>query len=232
MSEDDSGYRFQEVEFKTLRDINPVKGDLDVKGGAVLSVDNDIGEVIASSDPDAVYSKKGAGVSIDYVLDGDVIYPKDFTSMAALAIYYNFERTFLYWQNYNNLSLEDFGYTTIYNNPILQGEGSGTSIEVEVKVNAAFLSGVRDLWFFKKSRLAIVPIKMNFGVMAHSFHSMFDFLVANKEPSFYEGNVINKDDLQPSMRLSDFFELVTGRKNELGQSLASLADERIPGSVD
>ena len=231
-SEGQDGYKFRDVEFQTLRDVRPIKGDLAmVMGGAVLSLNDDVGEIIASADPDGIYSEKGKGLDIDYVLDGGVVHPKDFSSMAGLAIYYNYERTYKFWEQYNNLSFEDFGFTTIHNNPVLQAESGSTSVEVEVKVNAAFLSGVRDLWFFKKSQLADVPIKMNFGVMAHEFfHSMFDYLVANKDPSFYEGSVGNQDVLSAiNEGLSDYFSLlVTGRKEEFGDSLTVLGEDRIP----
>ena len=231
-SDGQEGYTFRDVEFQTLRSVSPVKGDIAiVRGGAILSVDNDVEEIIASNDPDAIYSDRGRGLDADYILDGGVVHPKDFTSMSALAIYYNFERTYLYWQNYNNLNLEDFGFTTIYNNPTLKATSGSTSLEVEVKVNAAFLAGVRDLWFFKKSKLAKVPIKMSFGVMAHEFfHSMFDYLVAEKDPTFYDGLSYNQDQLSAiNEGLSDFFSiLVTGRKEELGETLESLGETRIP----
>jgi len=226
------GYRFRDVEFSTLRSIGPVQGDFAlVKGSAILNLNSDINEVIASSDPAAIYSDRGHGLSIDYTLKDGVVYPRDFTSMAALAIYYNFERTFKFWQEYNNLSIDDFGFTTIYNNPILKADTGNTSTEIETKVNAAFLTGVRDLWFLKKSKLALVPIKMNFAIMAHEFfHSLFDLLVAQKDVDFYNGSSSASFTLSAiNEGMADFFAiLVTERKAELGESLAIMASSRVP----
>ena len=116
----ENGYQLSAVTIKTLQSAKNVVGDYAVvKGGAVLDLLQDVEEIVASSDPDAIYQDRGSNVHLDYQISGDVIYPRSFSSAAALAIYYNYERTFEYWRDNLGISLDTFGVTSIYNDPIL-----------------------------------------------------------------------------------------------------------------
>ena len=233
----DGSYEVRTVEFKTLTSFEKAQGTLaEVKGGAKVNIDDNADEIIKTDNPDSLYEEAGAAVHVDYIVRDGVAYPKDFSSMASLGIYHNFERTFTFWTEFENISVEnfltDFGYTTIHSNPTISTSSGVFAGDVTIKVNAAFLPGIRDLWFFKQSRAAKVPLKLNFGVMAHEFsHSLFDLWVANKEPAFYDSErEFNRDVLSGlNEGLADFFSiLVTGSESEFGESLSELEVSRTP----
>lgn len=229
----DQGYQLQDVSFTTLIDLDRVRGSIaSIRGGAVLDVATEIDEIIASDDPDKIYADDGDSVHINYTVDGGVVRPKDFSSMVSMALYHNFERTFSFWEGFIGLTVDDFGYTYIYKNPKLKVKTDGISLETQVKVNAAFLMGVRDFWFFKESKIADIPLNMNFAIMAHEFsHSLFDLLVAQKSTAFYDTDFQDNAYILSAINegLADFFAyLVTGRKAEFADSLESFRDTRVP----
>lgn len=237
LSFSEGNYDVRTIEFQTLVDFSEVKGLLaEVKGGARVNLNSDADEIIRTDNPDGIYEDPGQSVLIDYSLRGGVAYPKDFGSMASLGIYHNFERTFLFWANFLDISLDNFlatfGFTTIHSNPTISSTSGVLTGNVRIKVNAAFLPGIRDLWFFKQSRVAKVPLKLNFGVMAHEFsHSLFDLWVAKKNPDFYDSSRIFNGDVLSGMNegVADFFSiLVTGSEREFGESLSELEISRTP----
>jgi hypothetical protein len=243
-----TGYQTETVTFRTLESPEKLSSQiLELRGKAVLSVDDDIEERILSKDPNQFYQDRGGIVRTDYIVKNKIIYPKTFADMANLAIFYNFETTFTFWQNSLNLDPGKFGRTTIYNNPTLKFDSDNLSGTAEPKFNASFVQGLRDFWFFKESSQALIPIKLNLAVLAHEFtHSIFDLYFAEKDPSFYEIDKKDADDNQSitdpvttldndyllsaiNEGLADFFAwLVTGRKEELGASIEAMALSRIP----
>jgi hypothetical protein len=243
-----SGYKTETITFKTLESPDHLSSQiLELRGKAVLSVDKDIEEKILSKDPNQFYQSRGGVVRTDYVVKNSVVYPKTYADMANLAIFYNFETTFTFWRDSLNLDTALFGRTTIYNNPTLKFDSDNLSGTAEPKFNASFVQGIRDFWFFKESTKALIPIKLNLAVLAHEFtHSIFDLYFANKDPSFYEIAKKDSDDNQAitdpvttldneymlsaiNEGLADFFAwLVTGRKDELGASIESMAQTRVP----
>jgi hypothetical protein len=125
-------------------------------------------------------------------------------------------------------------------NPRIEGKSHNATLSAVVKVNAAFLPGPRDFWFFKTSRLEDVPLNMNYGVLAHEFgHAAFDLAFAKKDVTFYEPNPNDADTSATAEEkatilsalnegLADFFSwVVTGKLSEFGESLAILGKERV-----
>jgi hypothetical protein len=97
-------------------------------------------------------------------------------------------------------------------------------------MNAAYLPGVRDFWFFKTASREHVPVKMNFGVVAHEFgHFIFDYHFAEFDRSIYETKLGINDNFLSGLNegLSDYFSYaVTQSVSEFGASLPELDQER------
>lgn len=237
----ENGYAFRDVSFQTLQNLRKMEGELAVlRGDAALNLNSEIGEVVKSSNPDALYSSIGQSVNLDYTVEEGVAIPRNFQSMAMLAIYYDYERVFLFWRDNLGLDLQDFGKLRLFMNPRIEANQDNTTVTGVIKVNAAFLPGPRDFWFFKTSPLEAIPINMNFGVLAHEFgHAIFDLAFAKKDAGFYEvggESGLNSADLAElefklsalNEGLSDFFSwMVTGKLSEFGESLAILGKERV-----
>ena len=228
---DESGYTFKEVEISSLTDISSVSGSyVELKGGAELDLQENLEEIVKSSDPENIYADKGEKLKINYIVENDIIVPKDFQSLAALTIYYNYETVFKFWEKYFELDVPTFGKLTIYNNPKLTINTGGVNATIETKVNAAFVPGTRDFWFFKKSKRAKIPLKMNLGVLAHEFsHAIFDDIFAERRVESYSTtsfisekrlNAINEG-------VADYYAyMVTGRVTDFAFSFPSIANER------
>ncbi len=231
-SDADGSYDIQDVEFETLASIAPLEGTLaSVKSGAVLTLNQDLEEIIVSEHPEDIYSNPGYGFDVNYKLIDQVIHPKDFNSMAALAIYYNFEKTFKFWEDFNGLTLEQFGYTTIHNNPTVEIKDEVISSKTQMKSNASFIIGVRHLNFHKKTSRTSIPIKMNQGIMAHEFfHSLFDVMVAEKDSRFYVRDYKGSAVLRAiNEGLADFFAILATQNSDfISASLPELKDSRTP----
>lgn len=226
-----NGYQLTTVEYSTLTDPFSMEGDIGViLGDAVVDALASGEDIIDPNKRDSIYIESGKTIKLDYEVKSGVIYPKNFDSMALLSLYYNFERTFKFCQENLGLTLEQFGISRIFYAPRMRASSEGTTLEGTMKINAAFLPGLRDFWFFKTSKLEDVPIAMNFGVLAHEFgHSIFDIKFAKKEPAFYNtGLSSNEDELSGiNEGIADFFSfVVTNSTSEFAASLASAAKER------
>ena len=228
---DGSNYDFRDVTFSTLTNLDNVEGEVtSVLGDAALNADAGIDEFISPNAQDSIYLEKGKRVRLDYLLKDGVVYPKNFDSMAMLAMYYNYEKTVLFWQENLNLDLSAFGLLRMFYAPRVKRQVEGISVEGSIKINAAFLPGPRDFFFFKTSPVENLPINMNFGVMAHEFsHAIFDYQFAEMDATVYETDF---EQSQTRLRavnegVADYFSyMVTQRVEEFGDSLESLGTYR------
>jgi hypothetical protein len=231
VASDAGQYRAKEVTFETLDDLDHMSGRIGyLRGNASLNVDEDPSEIIASADPDSIYTDRGHKVKTDYLVEDGVVVPQNFQTMEMLGLYYNVERTIRYWETNLDLPLDEIGYPSLFYNPKLSSNEGGIVKEVSAVMNAAYLSGVRDLWFFKTSPQERIPVKMNFGVVAHEFgHFVFDYRFANLDTTTYETSSLNNQRLLSGINegLADFFAyMVTGSPREYAASLPELAVER------
>ncbi len=224
-------YALRDVSFETLQSIRHASGSLGkIWGHASASLEANPDEIIATANPDGLYRTRGHEVEIDYTVKGDVAIPLNFTSMELLALYYNFEKTVLFWENNLQLPIAESGLPRVFYNPSLSVSQEGVSSEISIVMNAAYLSGIRDLWFFKTSAKERVPVKMNLGVVAHEFgHFIFDYRFAKLDPKAYESEFSTNEYLLSGLNegLADFFSyMVTGQADEFGKSLPQIANER------
>lgn len=224
-------YKLSNVTLETLEDVRTLRGRIgELRGNASLNLNIDSSEIITSAHPDDIYENRGSQVQIDYLVKKGVIVPQNFQSMEMLGLYSNLERTIRYWEDNFGIDFEAIGYPGFLYNPKRTSKKSGITEEVAQVMNAAYIPGVRDLWFFKTSPRERVPVKMNFGVVAHEFgHFIFDYRFAGFDPSAYDIESANNERMLSGLNegLADFFAyMVTGSPREFGNSLPSLAAER------
>lgn len=231
VASDNGDYRLQEVTFKTLTDVRKMKGSIaTLLGGASLNVNINTEEIIRSDDASKIYREPGNAVNLDYFVRDGLVIPKNFKSMEMLGLYYAYERTLLFWQDKVGIDFQTEGYPSVYYNPSFSSAKKGQRTEVVLTLNAAYLSGAKDFWFFKTSRREKIPVKMNFGVVAHEFgHFIFDRYFAEFDASFYktdrEANHIKLSGMNEG--LADFFSyMVTGSVDEFAASLEDLGKFR------
>jgi len=224
-------YQLREVAFQTLTNLQHMRGTIGaLQGGASLNVLADIAEIIKSDKPDDIYQERGKPVNLDFLTRDGLVIPKNFKSMEMLGLYYAYERTILYWRDVMGIDFEQNGYPSIYYNPSFTASEQGQKTEVVLALNAAYLSGAKDFWFFKTSRREKIPVKMNYGVVAHEFgHYIFDKFFAEFDSLFYESDFeLNSSQLSGiNEGISDFLSfLVTESVDEFAASLDELGNFR------
>jgi len=227
----DGTYRLGDVRIETLTDVDTMIGTVgSIQGQAALNVDADVSEIMASQDPDAVYSDRGQTVHTDYLVREGVVIPQNFQTMEMLGLYSVYERTVAFWQQNFDIPFASVGFPSIYYNPRLRREKDGEQVEVSTTMNAAYLPGVRDFWFFKTASREHVPVKMNFGVVAHEFgHFIFDYQFAEFDRTIYNTKISLNENFLSGLNegLSDYFSYaVTQSVDEFGASLPELDLER------
>lgn len=231
ISSQEGVYKLANVPLETLEDVRTLRGRIgEIRGNASLNLNLDSNEIISSSEPDGIYEHRGSPVQIDYLVKKGVIIPQNFQSMEMLGLYSNLERTIRYWEDNLQLSFNEIGLPGFFYNPKRTSRKSGITEEVAQVMNAAYIPGVRDLWFFKTSPRERIPVKMNFGVVAHEFgHFIFDYFFAAFDPSVYDIPSPNNERMLSGLNegLADYFAyMVTGSAREFGNSLPKLAAER------
>ena len=227
----ESGYKLQEVTYNTLTDPDSMNGNhAKIIGNAVLNLDSDK-EVLTGSQPEDVYLKSGNDVFLEYTTKDDVLHPLNFDSMAMLTIYYHYEKTLEFWRDQLSLDLNDFGKRRLFYDPDIGAQSSLGSVTGTVKLNAAFLPGVKDFWFFKTSPIEKIPFKMNLGILAHEFsHGVFDYKFAKGNADFYISTRKESETQLSGMNegVADYFSwMVTQREQEFVASLEDFAKERV-----
>ncbi|WP_141733504.1 hypothetical protein [Oligoflexus tunisiensis] len=227
----DGRYQLANVKIETLTDVDHMSGTVGlIIGQAALNVDADVAEIMSSTDPDAVYSDRGHMVQTDYILEDGVVIPQNFQTMEMLGLYSVYERTVAFWVENFDIPFETIGLPSLYYNPRLRREKDGEAVEVSTTMNAAYLPGVRDFWFFKTASREHVPVKMNFGVVAHEFgHYIFDYQFARFDRGAYDTILAVNENFLSGLNegLSDYFSYaVTQSVTEFGASLPELDQER------
>ncbi len=224
-------YRLSDITISSLTNVDHMWGSVGtIKGQSALNVDADINEIMSSTDPDRVYSDRGHTVKTDYLVRDGVVIPQNFQTMEMLGLYHAYERTVSFWEENFDLSLATIGLPTLYYNPRLISSRDGEEVEVSTTMNAAYLPGVRDFWFFKTATQERVPVKMNFGVIAHEFgHFIFDYRFASLSREAYQTKLSINENFLSGLNegLADFFSyVVTQSVEEFEASLPELAAER------
>lgn len=227
----DSGYQLQTVTFNTLTNLEKMDGTLaKIIGNATLDIEQEQ-EVLVGANPDEIYLNIGEDVSLDYTVENGVVHPLNFDSMAMLSMYYNFEKVLEFWRDNLNLDLEDFGKRRLFYDPDIAASSAFGSVSGTIKLNAAFLPGVRDFWLFKTSAIEKIPIKMNLAIIAHEFsHGIFDYVFARTDAGFYKTTSETAETQLNGINegVADYYAwMVTGREREFVESLEQFEKERV-----
>lgn|GEM_PF-1872700 len=233
VAHDSTGYSLQTVTFKTLTDVDSVVGTYAyLSGNSIIDAQAELSANTVVGD-DSLYIDPGSDLRIDYSVDEDnVVIPRNFDSMDALAIYYTYESVLDYWITNFGFTVADFGRLRLQYAPRIQMRNQNSQISQAIKLNAAFLPGSRDFLMFRTSALESVPFNLNLGVIAHEFgHAVFDYKFAGKDATFYDADSDISDDNLSGMNegLSDYFSfMMTGRTIDFAESDSSFSLERVP----
>ncbi|MCX6130105.1 MAG: hypothetical protein NTX25_13700 [Proteobacteria bacterium] len=231
MSSQDADYELRDVTIDSLQDLDSMSGDFGtLKGQASLNLDADFNEIMASADPSAIYRDHGRTVHTDYLVKNGVIIPQNFQTMEMLGLYYSYQRTVRFWEQHLDFSFARDSPPSLFYNPQLFSEADGEPMELSTTMNAAYLPSVQDFWFFKTASRERVPVKMNFGVIAHEFsHYIFDAQFAQFDPNIYKAQLHLNEFFLAGLNegLADYFSfVVTGSVAEFAASLPELDQQR------
>jgi hypothetical protein len=227
----DGNYALREVAFATLTDLDGMTGEVaSVRVHGKLDLGSDVDEIVHSDDPDGIYLDLGGAPRLAYDVEDGVVVPLDYQSLEILSLYHVFETVYTFWRDEGGIAATDLGTPRLFYDPRLAIAGEGMSLEIIAKLNAAFLPGPRDFWWFRTSRLEEIPLKLNLGVVAHEFgHLLFDLDFAAQQVTAYDdANAFNTDVLNGiNEGLADFYSfVVTKNDDEYVASSELLAEER------
>ena len=218
------------VDYTYLNDVAHMRGSIgEIKGHAKVNLNADYDDVVATGNTDQLYKTVGNSVELNFHLESNVIIPNDMASMEMLGLYYGYEQTISFWQKEFDLDLDVSGKPVLHFNPELAYTSSQEKTVGTQKMNAAFFSTAGDFLFYKTSDQEEIPIKMNYGIIAHEFgHYVFHLRFANNDDSVYKlanGKTTEIDGINEGV--ADFLSyVVTGSVNEFEKSLPALGEQR------
>jgi hypothetical protein len=173
-------FSLEEKKLETLFDLANMNGSyFQILGGGELSLT----DINGSQVQDPEFTGGGAPL-LRYTVEDGVLVPRDYTTLALLSAFYQYELVFKNMQSLIGLSADDYlalnGKMKILFEPAIVQNSSGASANVVIKLNAAFLPGKEQFVLFRRSAVEKVPIALNLQVIAHEFgHAAF-------EQSFYK----------------------------------------------
>ncbi len=176
-------YEPAQVTLNTVRNIVSMRGDVgNIIGGAQLVIDpNDPSLITATTEEEirrAITKSAGGPVNINLAQRDDVFYPADFHSWNIATTYYNFERTYFFYEGLGLTLAQVTPPPDIFYFPDLY-EGENRQQE---KDNAAFFPLLQAFLILPHDLLQHIPLSMNLGVMAHEYtHNVFDLRVHNRK---------------------------------------------------
>lgn len=174
-------YEPKEVELKTISSVTLVEGTIGkLYGGAVISIDPQDPLLNASNMTDesleaALLKNPGGDVSASYIEKDGVLYPADFHTWNMVSTYWNFEKSFEYFQGaYDGKSTEQLLKARILYWVDFEDKQSRPN-DPPVLDNALFFSPVKAFLLVPFKDLQKVPLSMNLGVVGHEYaHRVFN----------------------------------------------------------
>lgn len=219
---DAATFSLEEKQLSTLFDLKNMNGTyFQIVGGGKLSLT----DINGSQVQDPEFEGGGAPLLRYNVKDG-VIAPRDYTTLAVLSAFYQYEQVFENMQALIGLSADDYlalnGKMKILFEPALVAKTKGTEANVVIKLNAAFIPGKEQFVLFRRSAVEKVPIALNLQVIAHEFgHAAF-------EQSFYRNTFDQYSRFAQEMVVSGMNE---GFADVLSWAMTGSADV-LRGSID
>jgi hypothetical protein len=142
--------------------------------GGELSITDIIGSQISNP-----RFKGGRAPLLRYEIVDGVVVPRDYTTLALLSAFYQYEQIFSSLQDLTGLSkdqvLADSGRMEVLFEPSISIRSGGLSAQFIQKLNAAYIPGVKQFVLFRRSAIENVPLSLNQQVVAHEFgHALFE----------------------------------------------------------
>jgi hypothetical protein len=168
-------FQLKEVTFQSLDGLEGLSGKYFefVSGGALYIKD------IAGSQVQSDKFEGGGKPRLRYHVKDGVVIARDYNTLLLLSAYYQFEQVALGLPDVTGFKTQDFfkamGRFKIMFEPKIQIETDGSSLDANIKLNAAFVPGQRQFILFQRSNLEKVPLAANLQVIAHEFgHALFE----------------------------------------------------------
>ncbi len=142
--------------------------------GGILTAKFVTGSIIAAKS-----FEQSKSLYLRYKIVNGVVVPKDYSTMAMLSSYFQFDTIANNIQAMSGYSMDNinsnFGKINIFFEPKIQLESDGSTVESSVKLNAAYVPGAHQFIMFQRSPLENVPLAANLQVVAHEFgHSIWE----------------------------------------------------------
>lgn len=124
----------------------------------------------------------GESPDLRYRLDGDVAVPLDYSTLAMLSAYYQFDYVYANIESVLGVAPSTLqeklpgGKHTVLFEPELTISTSDAEINAGLKLNAAFSPPDKQFLLFQRSAIEGIPLSSNLQVLSHEFgHSLFDY---------------------------------------------------------
>jgi hypothetical protein len=174
-------YETRQLELKTITDMVAVKGSVaTLTGGARIVIDgNDpLLQTNGGNLSDAQLKQvfvKGTGLEprASYIEKSGILWPADFHTWNMVSTYFNFEKSFEYWQGvYDGKDSSDLLGSSVYYFPAFVLAEAGSKEQTD---NALFFSPIQAFAILPFQDLQQVPLSINVGVVGHEFsHRVFN----------------------------------------------------------
>lgn len=185
---DEAGaFQTTQIELTTVKDVVALKGDVVTLVGStrvVLDPNDPIqqinGGIQGMTDDqryEAIVKDKGADVRAHYVDKSGVLWPGDFHTWNMVTTYYNFERSYLYFNEiYDGVDPKELRPLRIhYWSDVQLNSPSLTD-------NILYLSFIKSFVITPFQTEQLIPLSMNIGVVGHeTAHRVFNFKALSNE---------------------------------------------------
>lgn len=172
----------RQIELTTVGNVTTLKGDVvEFIGSPRVVVDandplqaNGIENLTDQQRYDVLVKDRGSDVRGHYVSRSDVLWPADFHTWNMVTAYYNFERSYLYFNDiYDGVDPRELRPLRVMYWADVKLNGPEALVD-----NALYLSFVKSFVITPFKNEQLVPLAMNIGVIGHeTAHRVFNFKV-------------------------------------------------------
>lgn len=118
---------------------------------------------------------------LNYKIVNNIAIPKDYSTMAMISSYYQFDTIAGKIKDISGISMEEifniYGKIEIFFEPKYVQESGSLIIEQFPKENAAYIPSIHKFILFSRANMEHVPLSMNLQVLAHEFgHAIWEFV--------------------------------------------------------
>jgi hypothetical protein len=168
-------FKFDKATFTWLQDLNSLNGNyFNFVFGGILKASYVSGSIVAAKN-----FEQSKDLNLRYQVKNGVVVPKDYSTLAMLSSYYQFDVVANNIQTMTGYSIDTifskYGKIRIFFEPKIILETDGSTIQSSGKLNAAYVPGAHQFIMFQRSNLENIPLAANLQVIAHDFgHSIWE----------------------------------------------------------